>query len=80
MEEWVLKVLFFNCWSDPVLGSVETDFLEVSAYVSLKGATAGVWEGRFWWIWLDMSHFFKYIYGGVKLKNFYCLMIKMILS
>ena len=33
---------FLNYWNDPLLGSVETNFLEVSAYVSLKGATIGV--------------------------------------
>ena len=36
----------------------------------LKGATEGVWEGRFGGIWLDMSHFVKYKKGGVEPKNF----------
>ena len=29
------------------LALVQTYFLEVGAYLSLKGATTGVWEGRF---------------------------------
>ena len=56
-EKWDLKVLWFNYWSDLALGSVETDFLAVGAYVRLKGATAVVWLGRFCWIWLEISHF-----------------------
>ena len=53
-KEWDLKILLFNYWIDLVLGSVETNFLNVSAYVSQKGATAGVWEGRFFLIWLEI--------------------------
>ena len=52
--ELYLKILLFNYWIDLVLGSVETNFLNVSAYVSQKGATAGVWEGRFFLIWLEI--------------------------
>ena len=54
------KTLLFNYWNDLVIGYVEKSFLEVSAYVSLKGATTDVWEGRCCWIWLEISHFFKY--------------------
>ena len=46
MREWDLKTLLFNYWKDLVLGSVETFFLEASAYMSLKLATAGKWVGR----------------------------------
>ena len=42
-----------------VLGSVKTYFLEVGAYVSLKRATTGLWEGRFCWIWLKYHYFLK---------------------
>ena len=41
------KTLLINYWKDLVLGSVETYFLEVGAYMSLKGAPAGVWGGLF---------------------------------
>ena len=59
-EEWELKTLLFNYWNDIFLGSVETYFLEVGAYVFVKRTTASVWEVRFYWIWLEISHFFKY--------------------
>ena len=36
------KILFFNYWNDVVLDSVETYFLEVRVYVSLKRATTGL--------------------------------------
>ena len=44
--DWGLKVLLFNYWNDLALGSVETYFREVGAYVSLKRAATGVWEGH----------------------------------
>ena len=47
-EERDLNILLFNYLNDLVLGSAETNFLEIVAYVSLKGATAGFGEGRFW--------------------------------
>ena len=59
-EECDLRLLWFNYWNDLVLGSVETYFLEVGAYVSLKRATVRPWEVRFSWIWPEMSHLFKY--------------------
>ena len=40
--EWDLKILLFIYWNDLALGSVEAYFLEVGAYLSLKGATADV--------------------------------------
>ena len=46
-EERDLNILLFNYLNDLVLGSAETNFLEIVAYVSLKGATAGFGEGRF---------------------------------
>ena len=58
-----------NYWNDLVLGSVEIYLLDVGADVSLKGATAGVWEGPFCWIWLKISYLFKYENGGVGTKN-----------
>ena len=36
MEEKDLKIIFFIYWTDIVIGSVESYFLEVGAYVSLK--------------------------------------------
>ena len=65
-----IKIFLFNYWKNLVLGSVETYFLEVGAPISLKRATAGVWEGRFCWIWLEISDFFKYKIGRVGPKNF----------
>ena len=44
--DWSLKILLFNYWNDLALGSVETYFREVGAYVSLKRAATGVWEGN----------------------------------
>ena len=70
MEEWDLKILLFNCWNDFAWGSVETYILEVGTYMSLKGATGGVWEGHFCWIWLEISYFFKYKIVGVGPKTF----------
>ena len=58
--EWELKIWLFNYWNDLALSSVEKYFLEVGAYVSLKRATAGIWENPFCWIWMKRSHFFKY--------------------
>ena len=46
-EECYLKILLFSYRNDLVFGSVETYFLKVHAYVCLKGASAGVSEGRF---------------------------------
>ena len=41
--EWDLKILFFNYWNDFTLGSIETYFLQVVAYVFLKRTTECVW-------------------------------------
>ena len=60
----------FNYWNDFVLGLVETYFLEVGAYVSLKRATTGVWEGQICWNWVEIPQFFKYKNGGVGPKCF----------
>ena len=67
---WDLKILLFDFWNDIALGSAEIYFLEVGACVSLEQATTGLWEGRFCWIWLKISHFLKYKNGGVQPKNF----------
>ena len=75
-EELNRKVSLFNYWTDLVLGSVQTYFLETSLYVCLKGATAGVWEGRFCWTWLEISRLFKYKNGGVVPKDFIVSMLK----
>ena len=69
MGEWNLNILVFNYWNDLVLGSVETYFLEVGAYMCLKGATTVVWEGCFCWVWVKQPQFFKYKNGGVGSKN-----------
>ena len=61
----------FNYWNNLFLGSVETYFLEVGAFVSVKRAPASVSEGRFYLIWLEIAHFFKYRQGGVEPKNFF---------
>ena len=58
--KWDLKKLLFNYWNDLALGSEETYALDVGAYMPLKRATWGVLEGRFCWIWLEVSHFSKY--------------------
>ena len=34
-----------------------------------KCVREGVWEGRFYWIWLKKPQFFKYKNGGVVPKN-----------
>ena len=50
--------------------------LELSAYVFLKKAAIGVWEGRFCWIWVKISQFFNYNNSGVRPKNFIVYMLK----
>ena len=60
----------FNYWKDLVLGSVETYFLEVGAYVSPKRASTGLWEGRICWIWVKIPLFCEYENGGVRPKDF----------
>ena len=44
--EWDLEILFSNYRKYLALVSEEIYFLEVSAYVSLKGVTRGVSEGH----------------------------------
>ena len=66
----------FNYWNGLVLGSVQTCFLEVGAYMSLKRATAGLLEGRFCWIWLKISLFLKQKNGGVGHANFIVSLLK----
>ena len=51
------KILLFNYGNNLVLGSVETYFLKVGAYVSQKRAIIGVRQGRFCWIWVKTSLF-----------------------
>ena len=43
-EEWDLNIFLLNYWNEPFLGPVLTCFLEVSAHVSLKWLTAGLWR------------------------------------
>ena len=69
-EKWKLKDLLFNYCNDLFLGSVETYFLEVGAYLSVKRATASVREVRFCLISLQISHLFKYKNGGVEPISF----------
>ena len=69
-EEWHLQNLLFNYWNDLALGSAETYFLGVGAYVSLKRAITGLWEGRFCCIWAKIQQFFKYKNGRVGPTNF----------
>ena len=68
-EEWELMVLLFNYWNGLLLGSVETYFLEVGMYMSLKGATAGVWKFGFCLIWLEISHSLNIKTGECDLKS-----------
>ena len=75
-EERDLKTLLFSYRNGLVLGEVETYFLEVIAYVSLKRVTTGVREGRFCWIWLKISDFFKYKNGGEGSKSFIVWLLK----
>ena len=65
-----MKIFLLNCWNSLALGYVETYFFEVGAYVSLKEATAGVWESRVCWFWREISHFLEYKNGGERLKIF----------
>ena len=74
--EWALKLLLFNYCKDLVWGSIETYFLEVGAYVSLKRATTGLSEARFCWIWVKMLQFFKYKNGGVGPTDFTVKLLK----
>ena len=39
MGQWYVKTSLLNYWNDLVLGSVETYFLDVDAYLSLEQAT-----------------------------------------
>ena len=55
-DEWNVKMFMFSYRNDLVLGSIETFF---DAYLSLKRATTGLWDGRFCWVWVKISHFFK---------------------
>ena len=41
------QIFLLNYWNDLVLGSVGKYFLEVFAYVSIKGANTGVPQKRF---------------------------------
>ena len=65
------KTFLFNYWYDLVLGSIETYFLEVCGYLSLKWVFAAVWEGRFYWIWVKITQLFKYKNGGVGPKTIF---------
>ena len=69
-DEWDLIDLLFNYWYGLALSSVETCFLEVGAYVSLKRATTGLEEDRFCWIWQKISLVFQYKNGGVGPRYF----------
>ena len=70
MGEWDLNFLRFNYWKDLVLVSVETYFLEVAEYVSLKRAAGGVWEGCFYTILMRILHLFQYKSGRFGPKDF----------
>ena len=43
-EECDLKVLLLIYWNGLALGSIQTDFLEVGAYLPLERATGGFWR------------------------------------
>ena len=70
VRECELKIFCLIYWIDLVLDLVQTNFLEVGAYGSLKPATAGVWQSRFCWIWVKISLFFKYKDRWVGCENF----------
>ena len=74
--KWDLNVLLFNYWKDLLLVSVETYFLEVAEYVSLKRAAAGVLEGRFCTILVKILHLFKYKSGRFGPKDFIVELLK----
>ena len=61
--EWDLTILLFSNWNYIVLDALETYIHEVSAYVCLKRATAGVWECHFCWIRVKISQFLNYKHG-----------------
>ena len=75
-SEGDLQILLLKYRNDLVLGTVETYFLGVGAYVSLKRAVTAVWEGRFCWLWVKISQFFKYKNGGVGPKTFTVYVLK----
>ena len=74
--EWDLKILLFNYWNYLLLGLLEVYFLEVGAYIFLKRAATGIWEGSFFWIWVKMPQSFKYKNGGVWPKHFSVYLLK----
>ena len=76
MDEWNLKMLLFSYRNDLVLDSVEKIFFGSWCIVSLTGATVGFREGCFCWIWLEISHFFKYKNGWVGPKSFVVELVK----
>ena len=63
-----LNVLQWNYCKDLVLGSLETKFLEIGVYVSLKRVTAVVWEDRNYRIWVKMQQFLYVKMGILDLK------------
>ena len=65
--EWDLKPLIFNYWNDFIIGSVQTCFLKVGAYVSLKQASVG----HFVLNLTENVTFFKHKNGQVGPKNSY---------
>ena len=69
-------ISLFNYWNDLVLGSEETCFLEVGAYVRLKRATGGVRKCRFCWIWVKIPQFFENKNVRVGPKDFTVWLLK----
>ena len=65
-----MNILLFNYWKDLALDSVEIYFLEIGAYVSLKQAATGVWEGHFCGISMKIPQFFKSKMEEVGPENF----------
>ena len=63
-----LNVLQWNYCKDLVLGAVETKFLEIGVYVSLKQVTAVVWEDRVYRIWVKIQQFLYVKTGDLDLK------------
>ena len=74
--EWNLNFLLFNYWKDLVLVLVETCFLEVIAYVSLKRAATSLWESCFWQIWVKILHLIKNKNGRFGHKGFTVELLK----
>ena len=59
-----------------IWGSLETYFLGVDVYVSLKWVATVVREGHFCWIWVKIPQYFECKGGGLGSKVFIAKLLK----